>query len=292
MLCSLIMKKVQFIKPAPPMHWVGDGFPVRSIFSHDSLGRELDPFLLMDYAAPHHFEPSSSKRGVGAHPHRGFETVTLALQGEVTHRDSHGGGGSIGPGDVQWMTAASGLLHEEFHSEDFTQKGGLFQMVQLWVNLPAKDKNAAPRYQNLTNDSIPVIDLPKGGSLRVVAGDHSGTHGPAQTFTPVDLWEIKTSDAGTLTLPAKEGHTTALLVMDGGLNLGEEKASPGTLVVFQRDGEGLEVIADSGSHLLFLGGEPIGEPIAGYGPFVMNHREEILQAIEDFQAGKMGRLES
>jgi len=286
------MKKLKLIQPSPGMHWVGDGFPVRSIFSYDSLGQEMDPFLLLDYAAPHEFEPGTAKRGVGAHPHRGFETVTLAFQGEVSHRDSHGGGGTIGPGDVQWMTAAAGLLHEEFHSEAFTRSGGTFQMAQLWVNLPARHKGAAPRYQAIPEKRIPVVGLDGGtGSVRVVAGDFNGTRGPADTFTPIDLWDIRLEGGHTVKLPAKAGHTTALLVAGGSVRTESRVVGAGSLAVFERDGDGIEIAADEASHLLFMGGEPIRETIVGYGPFVMNSRQEILEAVEDFQAGKMGHLE-
>ncbi|HRQ88771.1 MAG TPA: pirin family protein [Bacteroidia bacterium] len=286
------MKKLQFIHQSSGTHWVGDGFPVRSVFSYDRLGEELDPFLLLDYAAPHEFQPTSARRGVGAHPHRGFETVTLALQGEVEHRDSSGGGGKIGPGDVQWMTAASGLLHEEYHSEDFARRGGIFEMVQLWVNLPAKDKNAPPRYQTLPREEIPVVQLPgDAGAVRVIAGVFDGHQGPAQTFTPIHLWEIRLSAGKFAQLPAEDGHTTALLVLEGGIGIdGNRRAGQGALAVFEREGSGLVVQATEDSRLLLMGGEPIGEPIVGQGPFVMNSKAEILQAFRDFQSGKMGIL--
>lgn len=286
------MKILQFIHQSSGTHWVGDGFPVRSVFSYDDLGKELDPFLLLDYVAPHEFQPTGERRGVGAHPHRGFETVTLAFQGEVEHRDSSGGGGWIGPGDVQWMTAASGLLHEEYHSEDFARRGGLFEMAQLWVNLPAKDKSAPPRYQTLLKEDIPVVNLPdEGGTVRVIAGSFSGHAGPAKTFTPVNLWEIHLAAGKFVQLLVENGHTTALLVLQGGLVIdGNQRAGEGALAVFEREGNDLVFQAVEDSRLLLMSGEPLGEPIVGQGPFVMNSHAEIHQAFRDFQSGKMGVL--
>lgn len=286
------MKKLKLIKPSAGMHWVGDGFPVHSIFSYDSLEKEMDPFLMLDYAAPHEFEPGTAPRGVGAHPHKGFETVTLAFQGEVAHSDSHGGGGIIGPGDVQWMTAASGLLHKEFHSEAFTKTGGTFQMAQLWVNLPAKDKSAQPRYQAIAKADIPIVTLPEGaGSARVVAGDYGGTKGPAMTFTPIDVWDVHLTAGKTTVLPAIDGHTTAVVVMGGSISVAGKAASLGSLVLFDRAGKDIELDVTADAHLLYLGGQPISEPIVGYGPFVMNTRAEIQQAAREFQMGMMGELD-
>ncbi|MGD9896672.1 MAG: pirin family protein [Candidatus Methylacidiphilaceae bacterium] len=286
------MKRLQFIHKSSEAHWVGDGFPVRSVFSYDDLGKELDPFLLLDYAAPHEFQPTDKRRGVGAHPHRGFETVTLAFQGEVEHRDSSGGGGQIGPGDVQWMTAAGGLLHEEYHSEDFARRGGLFEMAQLWVNLPAKDKSAPPRYQTLLKEDIPVVNLPdEAGTVRVIAGSFSGHAGPAKTFTPVNLWEIQLAAGKFVQLLVENGHTTALLVLQGGLVIdGNQRAKEGALAVFEREGNDLVFQAVEDSRLLLMSGQPLGEPIVGQGPFVMNSHAEIQQAFRDFQSGKMGVL--
>ncbi|QJE94991.1 pirin family protein [Luteolibacter luteus] len=286
------MKKLKFIHQSSGTHWVGDGFPVRSVFSYDRFGKELDPFLLLDYAAPHPFDPTTRRRGVGPHPHRGFETVTLSFQGEVEHRDSSGGGGKIGPGDVQWMTAASGLLHEEYHSEDFARSGGIFEMAQLWVNLPAKDKSAPPRYQSLLKQEIPVVDLPDGaGTVRVVAGEFDGHRGPAKTFTPINLWELSMTGGKFATLKVEDGHTAALLVLRGEVIIGgEQKAGEGALAVFEREGEEFLFQATSDTRLLLMSGKPIGEPIVGQGPFVMNSQMEILQAFRDFQAGAMGEL--
>jgi redox-sensitive bicupin YhaK (pirin superfamily) len=285
------MKSLQFTVPSPDLHWVGNGFPVRSIFSYSDLGKELDPFLLLDYAEPYFFEPGSEKRGVGAHPHRGFETVTFAFQGEVEHRDSTGGGGRIGPGDVQWMTAGAGLLHEEFHSEDFTRKGGNFQMVQLWVNLPAKNKDAPPRYQSIQKDEIPTVELPDdAGKVSVVAGEFQETAGPAKTFTPINLWNLHLKEGKAVTLPLPPGHTAALLVMSGQITANETTLRPGDLAVFEREGSELHFEINEPAQVLFLGGEPLEEPIVGQGPFVMNSRDEIVAAFRDFEAGRMGEL--
>ncbi|OAI58022.1 quercetin 2,3-dioxygenase [Verrucomicrobiaceae bacterium SCGC AG-212-N21] len=284
-------KKLQCIHQSSETHWVGNGFPVRSVFSYDDFGKELDPFLLLDYAAPYRFPPGEGKRGVGAHPHRGFETVTVSYQGEIEHRDSSGGGGRIGPGDVQWMTAAGGLLHEEFHSPDFVRTGGMFEMAQLWVNLPAKDKNAAPRYQTLLAAQIPNVDLPGGaGKLRVIAGKYAGQRGPAQTFTPIDLWDIAITGGQAVDLPLAEGHTAAVLVLRGAIATEGKEAGEGALVIYERAGDGVVLSAVSDSKLLLMSGRPIEEPIVGSGPFVMNSEEEIQQAYDDVRRGRMGRL--
>jgi len=271
------------------MHWVGDGFPVRSVFSYNDLGQELSPFLLLDYAAPYEFAPAAAKRGVGEHPHRGFETVTIAYQGEIEHRDSSGGGGLIGPGDVQWMTAASGLVHEEFHSKKFTEGGGTFEMVQLWVNLPAKDKGAKPGYQTLRKAEIPNVSLEGGsGTLRVIAGEYAGEHGPARTFTPIDLWDLSLNAGAGVALSLRPTHSKALLVLRGEISVDGETAKEGELVVLPNEANVANIAAVGVAKLLFLGGEPINEPIAGYGPFVMNTEAEIRQAFNDFQMGKFG----
>ncbi|MET3372296.1 redox-sensitive bicupin YhaK (pirin superfamily) [Variovorax boronicumulans] len=210
------MKKILGTYSAPRPHWVGDGFPVRSLFSYDTLGRHASPFLLLDYAGPAQFTPTAQPRGVGQHPHRGFETVTIVYKGEVSHRDSTGQGGTIGPGDVQWMTAGAGILHEEFHSEAFTRDGGELEMVQLWVNLPAKDKMATPGYQAIVDAQIPSVPLPEGaGSVRVIAGDYLGHKGPARTFTPIDVWDLRLNQGAQVTLPVPEGHTAAVVVLRG-----------------------------------------------------------------------------
>jgi quercetin 2,3-dioxygenase len=286
------MKKLIAVEKSSGMHWVGNGFPVRSVFGYNDLGRELSPFLLLDYAPPTQFDPSDQKRGVGAHPHRGFETVTVVYQGELEHRDSSGGGGKIGPGDVQWMTAAGGIIHEEFHSSDFTRKGGTLQMAQLWVNLPAKDKNAKAGYQTLLNAQIPNVALPAdAGNVRVIAGEYDGHKGPARTFTPINLWDVKLHAGKSAELPMPNTHTTAVLVVSGEILVNEEsKAAEGDLAIFHRTGSGIALKANKDATLLVMAGEPINEPIVGSGPFVMNSREQIAQAFQDFQSGRMGKI--
>ena len=286
------MKSILGVYSAPRQHWVGDGFPVRSLFGYDGLGRHLSPFLLLDHAAPTRFEPAAHPRGVGQHPHRGFETVTIVYQGELEHRDSTGAGGRIGPGDVQWMTAGGGILHEEFHSRAFTERGGTIEMVQLWVNLPAKDKMAAPRYQTLLDTQIPAVDLPGGaGRVRVIAGEFDGLRGPALTFTPMDVLDVRIGQGGVGRFEAKDGRTLALVVLRGTVLLnGETIAREGQLVHFDRAGGGVEIEANSDATLLWLSGEPIDEPVVGYGPFVMNSEAEIRQAVEDFNSGRFGDI--
>lgn len=286
------MKKILGVYSAPRQHWVGDGFPVRSLFSYDSHGQHLSPFLLLDYAGPTQFAPAGRRRGVGEHPHRGFETVTIVYQGEVDHRDSTGSGGHIGPGDVQWMTAASGILHEEFHSDAFTHAGGTLEMVQLWVNLPAKDKMSAPRYQTLLNRDIPAVALSdEAGSVRVIAGELAGKRGPAHTFTPIDVWDVRLNDGKTAELRLPEGRTLALIVLRGAVRVnGTEPAREAQMVLLDRTGTDVSIEADTDATILVLSGEPIDEPIVGYGPFVMNTRAEIEKAIEDFNNGGFGRI--
>ena len=276
------------------MHWVGNGFPVRSVFDYNGLGRELSPFLLLDYAAPYQFPPGNEKRGVGGHPHKGFETVTIAYQGEVQHRDSSGGGGKIGTGDVQWMTAGNGIVHEEFHSQDFTRKGGTFQMAQLWVNLRAKDKSAKAGYQTLLKAQIPNITLPQdAGTVRVIAGDYNGRKGAAKTFSPINLWDVNLRAGKSAELPLPDGHTTTFLVLSGEVEVdGERDAGEGDLAIFARAGDGITVKAKTDAKLLVMGGEPFDEPVVGHGPFVMNSRAEIQQAFDEYQLGRMGEIPS
>jgi redox-sensitive bicupin YhaK (pirin superfamily) len=284
------MKQIHRIVRDVPPHWVGDGFPVRSLFSYND-GSEFDPFLLFDYAEPYEFAPAQAVRGVGEHPHRGFETVTIVYQGELEHRDSSGSHGSIGPGDVQWMTAASGVVHEEFHSERFSKAGGMFQVAQLWVNLPAKDKMSPPRYQAITDADIPHAELPNGaGTARVVAGELLGVRGPAKTFTPVNVWDVQLHAQADVELRLPEGHTAIAVVQAGSVTVSERPVNSVALVLFEQDGDRIQLQAQSDSRLLILTGQPIGEPVVGQGPFVMNTREEIRQAIVDYQAGRMGRL--
>ncbi|MDH4555412.1 pirin family protein [Pseudomonas sp. BN417] len=287
------MKKILGIYTSPRPHWVGDGFPVRTLFSYDSLGKHISPFLLLDYAGPANFAPAERPRGVGQHPHRGFETVTIVYQGELEHRDSTGAGGRIGPGDVQWMTAASGILHEEFHSEAFTRSGGTLEMVQLWVNLPARDKLAAPGYQTLLDADIPTLPLPEeAGSLRLIAGEFAGRQGPARTFTDMDVWDIRLNPGKPVNLGLEPGRNTALVVLRGTLLVnGAELVREGQLALFEPEGDELLLEANNEALVLLLSGEPIDEPIVGYGPFVMNSQAEIRQAIEAFRAGEFGRMD-
>ena len=284
------MKAIKRIIRNVPQHWVGDGFPVRSLFSY-SRGNEFDPFLLLDYAGPHEFPPATGKRGVDVHPHKGFETVTILYQGELAHRDSSGGRGRLGPGDVQWMTAASGIVHEELHSDDFTRKGGVLEMVQLWVNLPAKDKSAPPKYQDLLDEDFPRVALANSaGLVRVIAGNFEGTHGLANTFTPINVWDVQLSADSATELTVPRGHTCLLVVQQGGVRVNGNAMKSVELAQFEREGNTFGLQADSASRILILTGEPLQEPVAGQGPFVMNTREEIQQAIQDYQAGKMGLL--
>ena len=286
------MKKLLRIHQSSGMHWVGNGFPVRSVFDYNGLGRELSPFLLLDYAAPYQFPPGHGKRGVGGHPHKGFETVTIAYQGELEHRDSSGGGGKIGAGDVQWMTAGDGIVHEEFHSQEFTRKGGTLQMVQLWVNLRAKDKKAKPHYQTLLRAEIPTAALAEdAGTVRVIAGEFGGVNGPAKTFTRINLWDINLRAGKLAELPLPDGDTTAVLVLSGKIHADRE-AGEGDLAIFARSGDSISVKAHADAKLLVMGGEPIAEPVVGQGPFVMNSRAEIQRAFEDYQLGRMGELVS
>ncbi|HGM5582455.1 TPA: pirin family protein [Pseudomonas putida] len=287
------MKNILGIHRSPHAHWVGDGFPVRSLFTYDQLARHISPFLMLDYAGPHAFTPTNARRGVGQHPHRGFETVTIVYQGELEHRDSTGAGGLIGPGDVQWMTAANGIIHEEFHSPAFARSGGVLEMVQLWVNLPARDKLTSPGYQTLLEGEIPQVALEEGiGSLRVIAGDYQGHRGPARTFTPMDVWDVRLNAGATLQLPIAEGRSAALVALRAAIRVNDQQdVSPASLVLLARDGEHVSVTALEDATLLLLSGEPIDEPIVGYGPFVMNTQAEIAEAFDDFHAGRFGQME-
>lgn len=287
------MKNVLHVQDAPRQHWVGDGFPVRSLFSYQSHGKLLSPFLLLDFAGPAEFAPASAPRGVGQHPHRGFETVTIVYDGEVAHRDSTGQGGEIGPGDVQWMTAGAGILHEEFHSPAFTAQGGKLRMLQLWVNLPAKDKGAAAGYQAIVQSQIPAVALPGGGQVRVIAGDYQGQQGPAKTFTPMHVWDVRLVAGEKLELDLPEGWSTALAMVQGTVLVnGNDVAREAQLVVMAQEGRKLSLEANGDVALLLMSGEPIDEPIVGYGPFVMNSQQEIVQAVNDFNSGKFGSMQA
>ncbi len=273
-------------------HWVGDGFPVRSLFSYDAVGKQVSPFLLLDYAGPHNFEPTTKRRGVGQHPHRGFETVTIVYDGQVEHRDSTGQGGIIGPGDVQWMTAGGGILHEEYHSPAFARTGGPFRMVQLWVNLPARDKMVRPGYQSIMDADIPAVPLPgNAGVARIIAGELNGSKGPASTFTPINVWDVRLNRDAETTLDLPEGHTAIVVVLSGHVTVnGDQPAGAAEALLLDRKGDSVALSADGDSVLLVLTGEPIDEPIVGYGPFVMNSEAEIRQAVADFNSGRFGEI--
>jgi redox-sensitive bicupin YhaK (pirin superfamily) len=285
-------KKIVGVYSNPHQHWVGDGFPVRSVFSQRTLGDRVSPFLLLDYAGPAVFEPSPKPRGVGLHPHKGFETVTIVYDGEVAHCDSTGAGGVIGPGDVQWMTAAAGILHEEFHSPNFSRTGGPFRMVQLWVNLPAKDKSSVPGYQSIQNADIPVVDLPNGaGRVRVIAGEFQGRKGSARTFTPVNLWDFRLQRGATVTLVPPSGHTAMLVVLSGSITINRKQpVHEAEMILFEFEGGGVTIDAGENAIVLALTGQPINEPVAWHGPFVMNSEAEIERAMADFQSGRFGAI--
>ena len=290
------MKQVEIVLAPREPHYVGDGFRVHNFIpsGYGLTMQRMDPFLMLDYGAKFYFPPSPSKaKGVGVHPHRGFETVTIAYKGSVAHHDSGGGGGVIEQGDVQWMTAASGVLHKEFHSESFSKTGGDFQMVQLWVNLPAKDKMSAPKYQAITNNQIPKIAVANnGGVIEVIAGTYDGHEGAASTFSPVNLMNAKLNSGGEVRFNFPSNYNTALLVIEGNVIVnGTEEVPLDHFALFTNQGEAFTIKASQDSVVLILSGDPIQEPIAAHGPFVMNTRQEILQAFEDYEKGKFGVLE-
>jgi len=285
------MKKVIGIQGNDQGHWVGDGFPVRTLFFYQDLGKQMSPFLMLDYAGPAEFPPTTERKGVGSHPHRGFETVTIVYKGEVAHKDSTGQGGVIGPGDVQWMTAGSGILHEEFHAEGFAKNGGTLDMVQLWVNLPANLKMTKPAYQAILDQQIPNIELKHGaGFARIIAGDFDGHRGPAHTFTPMNVIDLKLRK-GKATIATHEGWNTSLIVLKGAVEAGDGVvAKDAQMLMFSSQGQDIQLNTLEDSIALLLSGEPIDEPIVGYGPFVMNTKEEIAQAMQDFNSGSFGKI--
>lgn len=288
------MRQVLGIFSAAAQHWVGDGFPVRSMLSHHDQGQHISPFIMLDYAGPTTFASTTHRRGVGQHPHKGFETVTIVYDGAVEHRDSTGAGGVIGPGDVQWMTAGDGILHEEYHAPDFARTGGPFEMVQLWVNLPAKDKGATPGYQGILDADIPTVALPGGaGRIRVIAGAFGEARGPARTLTPIDIWDVRLVAGGAVALDPPAGHTLSLVVLSGSITLDSGQAVRAMqTAVLGREGGPVTVEAQADAKVLVLSGEPIDEPVAAHCPFVMNTMDEIRQAIADFQSGRFGRITS
>jgi redox-sensitive bicupin YhaK (pirin superfamily) len=284
-------KQVTGIFESGSTHWVGDGFHVRNLFPSNGLEQEVSPFLMLDYAGPTVFRPTDRPRGVGEHPHRGFETVTIAYQGSIAHRDSAGHAGVIRPGDVQWMTAASGIVHEEKQERDFARHGGTLEMVQLWVNLPGAKKMSPPGYQNLVQEQIPVVPL-EGGTLRVIAGEYQGSRGPARTFTPVNLFDGRLGSGGHAELRLPEGFHTAIVLRKGNLLLNGGQALEGEakIAIFDPQGDEISLDARADSTFLVLNGEPILEPVASWGPFVMNTEQELRQAVDDYRAGRMGHL--
>jgi redox-sensitive bicupin YhaK (pirin superfamily) len=287
-----ITKELVGVYQAGSQHMVGDGFPVRNMIPGAGVEEQLSPFLLLDYLGPAQFPPTNRRLGVGEHPHRGFETVTIMYHGKVAHRDSTGSGGVIGPGDVQWMTAASGIVHEELHEKEFARQGGLLEGIQLWVNLPKAHKMSAPRYQTLVSDDIPAVDLGGGaGLLRVIAGEFRGVNGPAKTFSPVHLYDVRLKAGHQIDLALPEGFNSALFVLHGRVTVnGSQVVREVDIALLGQKGERVAVEAKEDATILVLSGEPIAEPIARYGPFVMNTRDEIIQAVQDYQAGKMGHL--
>lgn len=279
-------KNIVSVHKARAPHMVGDGLPVRNVFSYTDLGkRELSPFLMLDYGMPSQFKPTDEILGVGMHPHRGFETVTLAFQVRLQHRDTAGNHGEIGPGDVQWMTAGSGVLHEELHAPAFRKSGGTLQMLQLWVNLPAELKMTQPRYQTLENADIPVVEVGQA-RIRVISGSLGETHGLAHTFTPINLWDVQLS-AGEVKLSVPQDYTTALFVMEGKVTVnGAREVEDSTIVVLEKEGTDILVSASADARFIVLNGQPIDEPVVGYGPFVMNTQEQIAEAMKDYSAGR------
>jgi len=283
-------RTVERVFQSNAFHWVGNGFHVSSYFPSAKLPSErVSPFVLMDYGPAKEFAPlARGKRGVGWHPHRGFETVTLAWEGSVAHRDNAGHAGVIGPGDVQWMTAGAGIFHEEYHEESFTRQGGKMHMMQLWVNLPKKDKMAAPGYQPIVAAQIPAVPVEGGGEVRVIAGEYGGARGPAHTFTPITMLDVRLAPGARLPVTLPANHNALAVVAEGRVRAGEALASTGELLLFANDGARLEVVAEEDAHVIVLAGEPLGEPIVAYGPFVMNTIEQIQQAILDVNSGKFG----
>ncbi|HEX2846900.1 MAG TPA: pirin family protein [Chitinophagaceae bacterium] len=287
------IKTIETIIAPPPPHMVGDGFRVHNFFPNNVIGKKrMSPFFLLDYNSKVEFSPKEEPRGVGVHPHRGFETVTIAYHGQVAHHDSGGNSGVIREGDVQWMTAASGLLHKEYHEKEFSRKGGLFQMVQLWVNLPAKYKMSPPKYQEITNSMMGRYDLPGDkGVVEIIAGEFNGVKGAASTFTPLQVYNAKLKKGAVLEMDFPSFYNTGILVVEGNASINNTTAPTDHFVLFKNDGEKIQVAASEDTILLVLSGEPIDEPIAQYGPFLMNTWAEVEQAINDVSAGKFGVLE-
>lgn len=287
-------KNVEIVVAPRPPHFVGDGFRVHNFIpsAYRLDMKRMDPFIMLDYNSKFHFGPSQRPRGVGVHPHRGFETVTIAYQGRVEHHDSAGGGGIIGQGDVQWMTAASGVLHKEYHETEWSREGGIFQMVQLWVNLPAKDKMSAPKYQAIKNEDMKLVQVDEKVSVEIIAGEFNGNKGPANTFSPVNLMNARMKTGGKAEFKFPANFNTATLVIEGSILVnGKEQVPTDHFVLFENEGETFEIEATEDALVLVMSGEPLNEPIYPHGPFVMNTRQEIIQAFEDYNTGKFGYLE-
>ena len=284
------MKKIAHILKSAAPHWVGNGFHVNNLFIYEQAAEALSPFLMLDYGAPKQFAPSTQPRGVGQHPHRGFETVTVAYQGEIEHHDSEGNKGVIGPGDVQWMTAASGIVHEEWLNPPFNARGGVLEMAQLWVNLPAKAKMSPPRYQEIVDAQIPAVTAEGAARVRVIAGEFAGASGPAMTYSPINVWDVQMKASQALDLTLEEGYTTLFAVLKGSVRVnGADSVASPALVILDREGGQAKLEALEDASVLVLNGEPLNEPVVGYGPFVMKSRDEIMQAMRDFQSGKFVR---
>ena len=293
MRCVLNEKKwIEKIVAPREKHWVGDGFHVSTIFSmHSEDPESISPFLMMDHAAPKYFPPTQKKRGVGEHPHRGFETVTFAIKGEVEHRDSGGGGGKITTGGIQWMTAGSGVVHDEFHSHEFSQKGGDFEMIQLWVNLPSKFKMTPPRYQSFEKGDFPIIDYGNHGmSVKVIAGTFGTVTSPVKTFSPINMYELNGPSSSQLEITLPVGSNTLVFQLSGKSSIADQQIEKGNLAILSKSGNSFNLQLLEESKVMILSGEPLGEPVAAYGPFVMSTRQELMEAFKDFQAGKMGQL--
>jgi redox-sensitive bicupin YhaK (pirin superfamily) len=285
------IKKVAHGFKAQDKHWVGNGFfAYPSLRPSKEINHLISPFIFMDYAAPLKFAAARERKGVGEHPHRGFETVTFSYQGEIEHRDSAGGGGIIKPGDVQWMTAGSGVVHDEFHSEEFARTGGMFEMVQLWVNLPSKHKMTAPRYQSIKKEKIPVVDIGSAAKARVIAGSLLNEYGPAKTFSDINIYDLQSEREDELNFSLADGSNTLLLVLRGSVNIAGKDYDQQSMIVFEQDGDTVNFKVSSDFKGLLLNGAPLNEPVVASGPFVMNTREEIRLAMEDFQNGLMGTL--
>ena len=285
---TTIPKRILDIRSAPGRHWVGDGLPVHNLFGYNGPGvAERSPFLMLDYGAPYDFGPTTKQLGVGQHPHRGFETVTVVYSGELAHRDNAGGGGTIGPGDVQWMTAGGGIIHEEFHSRAYAASGGPFEMVQLWVNLPASQKMTPARYQAILDAQIPAVALPGGaGRVRVIAGSFDGRQGPAHSFTPMNVLDMRLAAGHRLQLTQPEGWSTLVVVLAGTVQINDGTTlGAAEMASLSTQGTQLTLAAQEDAKLLLLAGEPIAEPVVGYGPFVMNSEQQIAQAIDDLNRG-------